>query len=173
MDLKQSVWKLYKDKPQSFSQGLLVSGSMWSMEQVLSESLFNQKSSFKEMLKVLEIEGAEQYPFITILMKILLNIFVLIQVVLSGKEPTCKCRRLKRHRFDPWVGKIHWRKAWQSTPVFLPGESHEQASMAGYKPLGCKESDTSEATQQACSTMYCFKIFTNTYFVLGSKLCDC
>ena len=30
----------------------------------------------------------------------------------SGKEPTCQCRRCKRHRFDPWVGKILWRKAW-------------------------------------------------------------
>ena len=41
----------------------------------------------------------------------------------SGKEHTCQCRRHKRHRFDPWVGKIPWRRAWQPTPVFLPGES--------------------------------------------------
>ena len=44
----------------------------------------------------------------------------------SGKETTCQCRRCKRRGFDPWVGKIPWRKAWQPTPVFLPGESHEQ-----------------------------------------------
>ena len=31
----------------------------------------------------------------------------------SGKEPACQCRRHKRHRFDPWVGKIPWRRAWQ------------------------------------------------------------
>ena len=30
----------------------------------------------------------------------------------SGKEPACQCRRCKRHRFDPWVGKIPWRRAW-------------------------------------------------------------
>ena len=42
----------------------------------------------------------------------------------SGKEPTCLCRRHKRCLFDPWVGKIPWRRAWKSTPVFLPGESH-------------------------------------------------
>ena len=42
----------------------------------------------------------------------------------NGKEPTCQCRRYKRLRFDPWVGKIPWRRAWQPTPVFLPGESH-------------------------------------------------
>ena len=31
----------------------------------------------------------------------------------SDKEPTCQCRRYKRHRFDPWVGKIPWRREWQ------------------------------------------------------------
>ena len=38
----------------------------------------------------------------------------------SGKEPACQCRRPKRCRFDPWVWKIPWRRAWQSIPVFLP-----------------------------------------------------
>ena len=51
----------------------------------------------------------------------------------SGKEPTCQCRRHKRHGFDPWVGKIPWRRAWQPTLV-LPGESHGQRSLAGYSP---------------------------------------
>ena len=49
----------------------------------------------------------------------------------GGKEPVCKCRRHKRHRFNPWVGKIPWRRAWQPMPVFLPGESHGQRSLAG------------------------------------------
>jgi len=49
----------------------------------------------------------------------------------SGKEPACQCRRCKKHGFDPWVGKIPWR-AWQPTPIFLPGESHGQRSLAGY-----------------------------------------
>ena len=40
----------------------------------------------------------------------------------SGKEPTCQWR-CKRCGFDPWVGKILWRRAWQPTPVFLRGES--------------------------------------------------
>ena len=38
----------------------------------------------------------------------------------SGKESTCQCRRYKRRGFDPWVGKIPWRRVWQRTPVFLP-----------------------------------------------------
>ena len=42
----------------------------------------------------------------------------------SSKEPTCQRRRHKRSGFDPWVGEIPWRRAWQHTPVFLPGESH-------------------------------------------------
>ena len=52
----------------------------------------------------------------------------------SGKEPTCKCKRHKRPRFDPWVRKIPWRRTWQSTPVYLPGESHRQMSLMGYIP---------------------------------------
>ena len=48
-----------------------------------------------------------------------------------GKEPTCQCRRCKRQGFDLWVGKIPWRRAWQPTPVFLPGESQAQRSLAG------------------------------------------
>ena len=52
----------------------------------------------------------------------------------SGKEPTCHCRRHKRCGFDPWVGKIPWRREWQPTPIFLPGESHRQRSLVGYSP---------------------------------------
>ena len=64
----------------------------------------------------------------------------------SGKELSCQCRRHKRYRFDPWVRKIPWRRAWQSTPVFLPGESQRQRSLMGYSPQGHKESDTTEVT---------------------------
>ena len=63
----------------------------------------------------------------------------------SGKEPTCQCRRHKRRRFHLWVGKIPWRRRWQPTPVFLPGECHGQRSLVGYSSQGCKESDVTEA----------------------------
>ena len=46
--------------------------------------------------------------------------------------------------FNPWVGKIPWRRDWQPTPVFLPGEFHGQGSLAGYKPWDCKELDMTE-----------------------------
>jgi len=52
----------------------------------------------------------------------------------SGKEPTCPCWRCKRSRFDLWVRKFPWKTAQQPTPVFLPGESHGQRSLAGYSP---------------------------------------
>ena len=44
----------------------------------------------------------------------------------------------------PWVRKIPWRRKWLPTPIFLPGESHGQRSLAGYSSWGCKESDTTE-----------------------------
>ena len=47
-------------------------------------------------------------------------------------------------QFDPWVGKIPWRRKWQPTPVFLPGKSHGLRSLVGCSPWGCKESDTTE-----------------------------
>ena len=65
----------------------------------------------------------------------------------SGKESACQCRRCKRHGFNPSVGKIPWRMKWQLTPVFLPGEFHEQRSLVGPTPWGCKESDM---TEHAC-----------------------
>ena len=47
-------------------------------------------------------------------------------------------------RFDPWVGKIPWRRKWQPTPVLLPGKFHGLRSLVGYSPWGRKESDTTE-----------------------------
>ena len=67
----------------------------------------------------------------------------------SGKEATYQCRRHNRCPFDPLVGKIPWRRTQQSTPVFLPGESHGQRSMAGCSPSGCKELYMTEGIQHA------------------------
>ena len=50
--------------------------------------------------------------------------------------------RCKRYGFNLWVGKIPWRRAWQFTPVFLPGESHGQRSLVHYSPQGHKKSRT-------------------------------
>ena len=56
-----------------------------------------------------------------------------------SEEFTCQCGR---PGFYHWVEKIPWRRKWQPTPVFLPGELHGQRSLANYSPWGPKESDT-------------------------------
>ena len=60
---------------------------------------------------------------------------------LSNKDSAYQCRR---HVFDPWIGKIPWRRKWKLTPVFLSGKSHRQRRLAGYNPWGHKESNTTE-----------------------------
>ena len=62
--------------------------------------------------------------------------FVAPRVMLVVKEPASQCRRHKRLRFDPWVGEIPWRRAWQPTPVFFSGESHGHRSLVGCSPWG-------------------------------------
>ena len=65
----------------------------------------------------------------------------------DGKESTWNsgdCQQCRRPGLNPWVGKIAWRRKWQPTPVFFPGKSHEQRSLADYSPWGRKESDMTE-----------------------------
>ena len=67
--------------------------------------------------------------------------FIRVLVWLRRQSACLQCRR---PGFNPWVGKIPWRRKWQSTPVPLPGKSHGQRSLTGYSPWGRKESDTTE-----------------------------
>ena len=85
---------------------------------------------------------------------------------LSVKESPCWCRRLKRCRFNPRVGKILWSRKWQPTPVSLPGKFHKQRSLVGYSPWGCKESDMTERT---CVHTHTY-IHTHTHTDLGGDL---
>ena len=55
----------------------------------------------------------------------------------SGKVN--QCRKCRKGEFDPWVGKIPWRRKWQPTPVLLPGKSHGQSSLVGCGPWGRKK----------------------------------
>ena len=59
----------------------------------------------------------------------------------SGKEPSCQSRRCKTHGFNPQVRKIPWRRAWQPTPVLLPGKAQGQRSLIGYSPQRLKEAN--------------------------------
>ena len=75
---------------------------------------------------------------------------------LSDKESACQCRRHQRCGFNPWVRKIPWRRKWQSTPVFLPGESCGQRSLMGYSPWGRKELELTE--QLSTRTVRCLQV---------------
>ena len=63
------------------------------------------------------------------------HLIVFIMLRLTDKEPACQCRR---RGFDPWVGKIPWRRKWQHSPIFVAGNSHGKRSLEGYKPQGHK-----------------------------------
>ena len=65
-------------------------------------------------------------------------------------------QEMQEIRLDPSVGRIPWRRKWQPTPVFLPGESHGQGSLAGYSPWGHKELDTTECTFTATEFLVAF-----------------
>ena len=77
------------------------------------------------------------------------SFFLIIKLYTLGGFPDGSgglsiCLQYRRPGFDPWVRKIPWRKAWQPTPVFLPGESQGQKRLSGYSPWGQKVSYTSE-----------------------------
>ena len=73
-----------------------------------------------------------------------ITLVLLLPWWLSWKRIPLQCRKCKRCRYNPWVGKIPWRRKWQLTPIFLPGKSHGQRSLEGYSVWGCKESYTTE-----------------------------
>ena len=95
----------------------------------ISEGYINFKQAFIEILltySIMLVSGVQQKDS------------EFLQFVLNKGIPRCisgkECRRCKRGGFDPWVGKIPWRRAWQLTPVILPRESHGQRSRVGYSP---------------------------------------
>ena len=65
-------------------------------------------------------------------------------IAFSGKELVVKKCRRGDAVFHPRAGKIPWRRAWQPTPVFLPGEPEGQRSLAGYSSWGHKELGTTK-----------------------------
>ena len=80
------------------------------------------------------------------------NITPWVFLVAQQVKNCLQCRRHRRPGFDPWVGNIPWRVAWQATPEFVPGESRGQRSLVGYTPWGHKELDTTKATEHGTHT---------------------
>ena len=72
----------------------------------------------------------------------------------GAKEPGCQCKRHRRYGFNSRVRKISWRRKWLPTPAFSPRKFHGQRNLAGYSSWGCKESNTIEVTEHACTTIW-------------------
>ena len=69
-----------------------------------------------------------------------------LSLVAQCQEIRLSMWRHRRQGFDPWVGKLPWRKKWKLTPVFLLRKPHGKRSLVGYSPWCCEDSDTSEHT---------------------------
>jgi len=80
---------------------------------------------------------------------------------LSGKESSCQCRRCRRHRFDPWVEKIPWRRKWQPSPVSLPEKWTWTEEPGRLQSIGLKELDTTE--ELSTSSIYNTVLFVIEY----------
>ena len=84
---------------------------------------------------------------------------------------------VQRPGFHSWVGMIPWRRAWQPTPVFLPGKFHGQRSLAGYSLWGHQESDMTEWLTLSLSLLYigvCIGTLRDYFYRLSSlKVWSC
>ena len=88
---------------------------------------------------------------------------------LSDKEFACQCRR---YRFDPWVGKIPWKRKRQPAPGVLPGKSNRERNLADYSPWGCKELDTTEHACAHWRTSWLFPMFQQLWIkLLWTSVC--
>ena len=90
------------------------------------------------------------------------------QMLLVVKKPLAKAGDIRDVGSIPG-SRRSLRRAWQPTPVFLPGESHGQRNLAGYSSWGPKESDTTEATYQACTHNPWMDLDTQIHWILPQE----
>ena len=89
------------------------------------------------------------------------------------------CLQYRRPGFNPWIEKISWRRKWQPTPVFLPGESHGQRSLVGLSPWGHSQTQQSNWRFQDIFTngipsSYCYQQHTSNHnFLCWPALFSC
>ena len=98
----------------------------------------------------------------------------------GGSDGKASCLQCGRPGFDPWVGKILWRREWPPTLVLLPGKSHGRRSLVGYSPWGPKEWDTTERLHfhflplgLHCPQVLCWAALVPSPGPLGSICCCC
>ena len=76
--------------------------------------------------------------------------------------------------FNPWVRKIPWSRKWQATLVFLPEKSHEQKTLEGYSPKGCKELEVTEPEHILLAYLeLCIPTFKNMFVSRGTGTSVC
>ena len=81
------------------------------------------------------------------------------------------CLQCRRPKFDPWVRKIPWRRAWQPTPVFFPGEPRGQRSLGGFSPWDSKESDLT-GRRTLLLLLQCCDTFGLSFRLIAKSLCS-
>ena len=112
------------------------------------------------------------YPYLQYQLYLILKVFRRLRVVSQIAQwikNLNEMQETKRPVFNPWVRKILWRRAWQPTPVFLPGESCGQRSLEGYS-WDCKESGRTEVTKHSTARINesaCLSIFSVFYVRQG------
>ena len=112
----------------TLENGLMAFGQRFHPRFQLKVSVLKTFSSFKNNTKLLLFCMHHGEEFKKTLRK-LIKVFRRLPWWLSGKELPCQYRRHRRRGFDSWIRKIPWRRKWQPTPVFLPGDFHEQRSL--------------------------------------------
>ena len=115
-----------------------------------SQHCVSQKEKMKDSFNIFSL-NLMSGP-LSIWMRQKLNFKLLLWIKLIGLPWWLRwwriCLQCNRTGFEAWVRKIPWRRKWQPTPIFLPGKSHEQRSLAGYSPWDRKVSDMTTATNK-------------------------
>ena len=102
-------------------------------------------------LSFVEVDVAAWNPCFAVLFLHLWHLAAFCQMVITEQALVQWwriCLQCSRRRFDPWVGKITWRRKWQPTSIFLPGKLHEQRSLEAYRARGRKSVGHNSATKQ-------------------------
>ena len=86
----------------------------------------------------------------------------------GGSDGKSCCLQCRRPWFNPWAGKIPWRRKWLPTPVLLPGKSHGRRSLVGYSPWGRKESDMTEQLHFSMLRAYTYPVISLQSFLGGN-----
>ena len=131
-----------------------------------------QESTYIKVVSITYIHIYIYLTYIFIYIYLHVNIYIFTHVCYTWTSLVAQlvvCLQCGRARFDPWVRKIPWRRKWQPTPVFLPGESRGQRSLVGYSPWGHKESDTTE-WQTLYIYIYIYMYIYNIVHKLESRL---